>query len=32
MQIGKARHLKISEDFGKIKNKDSRGFKRRYRM
>jgi len=22
MQIGKARHLKISEDFGKIKNED----------
>jgi len=32
MQICKSRHLKISEDFGNIKNEDSRGLGRRYRV
>jgi len=31
MQICKARHLKISEDFEKIKNEDSRGLIAHYR-
>jgi len=31
MQIDKARHLKICEDLGKMKNEDSRGLKRRYK-
>jgi len=30
MQIDISRHLKIDEDFGKIKNEDSRGLKRLY--
>jgi len=30
-QISKARHLKLSEDFGKIMNKDLRGLQRHYR-
>jgi len=32
MQIGKTRHLKISEDLEKMKNEDSRGLGRRYKM
>jgi len=30
-KIGKARHLKTCEDFGKIKNEDFRGLRRHYR-
>jgi len=32
MQIGKTRHLKISKDLEKMKNEDSRGLGRRYKM
>jgi len=31
MQIGKARHLKICEDLGKMKNEYSRGLIRHYK-
>jgi len=31
MQIGKVRHLKTCEDFGKIINEDSRGLRRHYK-
>jgi len=31
MQIGKAKHLKTCEDFGKIMNEDSRGLERQYK-